>query len=177
MCQIQRNNAEERIQAVLEGRPPRPARPPTTNATEPVEDGEPPQDLEENTRDQIRTHLGQKFRGHELARLVTALLNAQGYKTDMASPGADSGVDIIAGQGSMGFDPPRLCVQVKSSDQPVDVKVLRELQGTMTNFSAQHGLLVAWGGFKQSVVAEARQRFFNIRLWDSGDLVTSLLEN
>lgn len=76
----------------------------------------------------------------------------------------------------MGFDTPRLCVQVKSSDSPVDVRVLRELQGVMKNFGAEQGLLVAWGGFKDSVAKEARQRFFELRLWDSGDLVRALLE-
>jgi restriction system protein len=77
----------------------------------------------------------------------------------------------------MGFDQPRLCVQVKSSDSPVDVGVLRELQGVMRNFGADRGLLVSWGGFKGSVLSEARRLFFDIRLWDAGDLVTTLLEN
>jgi restriction system protein len=77
----------------------------------------------------------------------------------------------------MGFDPPRLCVQVKSSNDPIDVKVLRELQGVMQNVSAEQGLLVAWGGFRQSVLAEARRQFFNLRLWDSGDLVSELLQH
>jgi restriction system protein len=77
----------------------------------------------------------------------------------------------------MGFDPPRLCVQVKSSDTPEDVKTLRELQGVMRNFGAEQGLLVAWGGFKSSVHAEARRHFFEIRLWDAGDVVKALLEN
>lgn len=176
VCQIQRNNAEERVQAVVEGRPPKARQVTTTEADEPVGVGEPPQDLEEYTRDQIRSHIGQKFRGHELARLVTALLNAQGYKTQMAPPGPDGGVDILAGQGPMGFDPPRLCVQVKSGDQPVDVKVLRELRGTMQNFGAQQGLLVSWGGFKQSVLTDARQQFFDIRLWDAGNLVNIVTE-
>ncbi|MDP2949149.1 MAG: restriction endonuclease [Chloroflexota bacterium] len=176
VCQIQRNNAEERIQAILEGRTSKlPSTP--SEIAEPVVDAEPPQDLEEFTRDQIGTYIGQRFRGHDLARLVTGLLNAQGYKTEMASPGADGGVDIIAGQGLMGFDPPRLCVQVKSSDQPVDVDILRALQGTVQSFGAEHGLLVAWGGFKQSVLTEARKGFFKIRLWDSGDLVNGLMQN
>jgi len=167
VCQIQRNQAEERIQAVLEGR------------RKKVEDDKVgvPGNLEEYARDQIRSQIGRKFRGHDLSRLVTALLNAQGYRTQMSPAGPDAGVDIIAGRGPMGFDPPRLCVQVKSSDQPVDVGVLRELQGVMKGFGAEQGLLVAWGGFKQSVHLEARRLFFEIRLWDAGDLVGALLEH
>lgn len=76
----------------------------------------------------------------------------------------------------MGFDGPRLAVQVKSSDSPADVAVLRELHGVMPRFGATHGLIVSWGGFKDSVLREARPLYFQIRLWDAGNLVTALQE-
>jgi restriction system protein len=77
----------------------------------------------------------------------------------------------------MGFDPPRICVQVKSGDSPVDVSALRELQGVIGNFGAERGLLVSWGGFKDSVHREARTIFFAIRLWDSDNLLQALLDS
>lgn len=168
VCQIRRNQAEERIRAIMEGKPE-----PKPNGDG---DGEPAPDLEEFARDQIRNHLGQNFKGHELARLVTELLKAQGYQTQMAPPGADGGVDVIAGKGPLGFDPPRLCVQVKSGDQPVDVKPLRELRGVLQSFGANQGLLVSWGGFKQSTIKEARNHYFEVRLWDADDLLDAVLE-
>ena len=177
VCQIQRNNAEPRIRALVEGK----GSPLTPVVIEPdggeVVDDEAPLDLEEFGRDQIRTFIGQKFRGHELTRLVTALLKVQGSQTRMAPPGAEGGVGIVAGQGPLGFEPPRLCVQVKSSDEPVGVGTLRELQGVLRHFGADQGLLVAWGGFRQSVLAEARRLFFEIRLWDAGTLVDMILRN
>lgn len=172
VCQIQRNRAEERIRALVEGKP----LPPVKSGEEGPEE-EPPIDLEEYASDQIRSHVGQRFKGHELTRLVTEILKAQGYTVLMSPAGPDGGVDIIAGRGLMGFDQPRLCVQVKSSDTPVDVTILRELKGVMDDFKADQGLLIAWGGFRQSVLNEARRRFFEIRLWDAGDLVDALLEN
>lgn len=75
----------------------------------------------------------------------------------------------------MGFDAPRLCVQVKSSDTPADVKVYRELKGTMQSFGADHGLLVSWGGFKDTVRRETQTDFFRVRLWDAGDLLNAVL--
>jgi len=75
----------------------------------------------------------------------------------------------------MGFDHPRLVVQVKSGDTPVDVKVVRELQGVIKNFGADHGLIVAWGGYKSSVPKEAARLFFDLRLWDADDLVKAVL--
>lgn len=93
----------------------------------------------------------------------------------MSPPGPDGGVDIVAGRGPLGFDPPRLCVQVKSSDSPVDVHTLREFQGVIQQFGAQQGLFVAWGGYRQTVRNEARAQFFGIRLWDAAELVREIL--
>ncbi|VVB62507.1 Restriction endonuclease [uncultured archaeon] len=177
VCQIQRNKAEERIRALVEGKPmPQLALPDSSEETV-EEELNVPLDLEEYASDQIRSYIGRNFRGHELTRLATEVLKAQGYKVLMSPVGPDGGVDIIAGRGPMGFDQPRLCVQVKSSDSPVDVTVLRELKGVMDDFKADQGLLIAWGGFNQSVLNESRRRFFEIRLWDAGDLVNAVLEN
>ena len=60
---------------------------------------------------------------------------------------------------------------------PVDVGVLRELQGVMSCFGADQGLIVSWGGFKESVLREARQQYFRMRLWDSGDVIAALAEH
>jgi restriction system protein len=77
-----------------------------------------PVDLEQYAQDDISAFIGQKFKGHELTRLVDEILSAQGYQTVASPEGAEGGVDIVAGAGPMGFDAPRLCVQVKSSDSP-----------------------------------------------------------
>jgi restriction system protein len=177
VCQIQRNNAEARIRALIGGHAQ--AGQPNTGTSEEslVAPGEPPPNLEEFARDEIIRYIDQRFRGHKLADLVGAILEAEGYQVRQSPPGRDGGVDLLADRGPLGFEPPRLCVQVKSSDAPVDVGVLRELQGVMTNFGAQQGLLVAWGGFKQSVHNEARQLFFAVRLWDQGRLVQALLDH
>ena len=46
----------------------------------------------------------------------------------------------------------------------------------MKNFGAERGLLVSWGGFKDTVYQEARTLFFEIRLWDADRLINSLLD-
>lgn len=121
---------------------------------------EAPPDLEQYARDQIRDYIARKFKGHELAQLVGDVLRAQGYKVQISPEEPDGGVDIFAGYGPMGSDSPRLLVQVKSGDTPVDVKVVRELKGVMESFSAEYGLIVAWGGYKGSVPKEAARNFF-----------------
>jgi len=166
VCGIKRNDAENRVKKLLQGVKPKT---PEGAKKEVI-------DIAEYARDQIVKHIGAKFRGHDLARLVDAILHVQGYVTKKSPPGPDGGVDILASAGSLGFDKPRVCVQVKSSSSPVDVKILRELQGVMQKVRAEQGLLVSWGGFNNQCIKEARDAFFSIRLWDQGDLLGAVFQ-
>jgi len=170
VCRLQRHQAEERIRAIWAGKVA------VQKAPEPVGAAESdlPIDVEQFALDQIIDYIRRKFKGHGLPRLVGAVLEAQGYQIRVSPEGADGGVDILAGRGPLGFDSPRLAVQVKSGDSPVDVGVLRELSGVITNFGADLGLVVSWGGFKSSVEKESARLFFKIRLWDAGHLVRML---
>lgn len=178
VCRIARNDAETRVRAMLaEGNWPAPAslapRPnlrPVTSSPVPLTIA----DLEQRSTDLIRERIAQRFKGHHLAELVAALLETQGYRARVSPRGVDGGVDILAGRGPLGFDGPRLVVQVKSQDAKVDVRVLRELTGVMGRFRAEHGLLVGWGGFNQAVRAEAASEYFRVRLWDGADVVRSV---
>ena len=77
----------------------------------------------------------------------------------------------------MGFDKPRICIQVKSGSSPVDVVVLRSLKGTVQDFKADQGLLVSWSGFTRAVLEASRSSFFTIRLWDSSVLLNEILKH
>ena len=166
VCKIERNDGENRVKQLLKGD--------LVPAERSETDGENVIDTEEFAKDQITKHINARFKGHGLARLVDAILKAQNYITKQSAPGPDGGVDILAAAGPLGFDKPRVCVQVKSSSSPVDVKVLRELQGVMQKVRAEQGLLVAWGGFTSNTIVESRDAFFSIRLWDQGDLLEEI---
>jgi restriction system protein len=171
VCRIQRDNAEAQVLAGLKGKAPAIS---TPSEVEEIDDASAPLDLEDQAKNSIYEHITENFSGHHLADIVEAILEAQGFECLKSEPGPDGGVDILAGHGKMGFERPRVCVQVKSSQTPVDVKVLRELIGTMKNFSADSGLLVAWGGFKKSVIDEARRGFFEVRLWTAERLIEAI---
>lgn len=179
VCQISRNDAEARVRAMAEnGWKPRPAYAfggPTDSAEGGVGEEGAPVDLERLARDQIAKLLAQKFKGHQMARLVEELLKAQGYTTYRSPEGPDKGVDLLAAPGPLGFGQPRICVQVKSGDSPVDRPTLDQLIGTMQNVQAAQGLLVSWGGFKSTVERETPTQFFRVRLWDQDDLIDELL--
>lgn len=174
--QVIRNNAEVRIREVI-GVKGGPATTAPQQEAEPALDSSASLDIERAAQDEILGRVGARFRGHELERLVDAVLRAQGFTTEIAPEGADGGVDIVGGKGPLGLEAPRICVQVKSSDDPADVGVFREMQGVLSTFGAEMGLIVSWGGFKRSVLQESRRHFFKIRLWDAGDLLAAVLEN
>jgi restriction system protein len=182
VCRITRNDAEQRVRTILDQEtwpaaaemrlPPRAASNLRVSSSSPV-----PLtvvELMERSNALIRERIAQRFKGHRLAELVAALLEVHGYRARLSPPGIDGGVDILAGGGPLGLDPPRLVVQVKSQDSKLDVRVLRELSGVMSRFQAEQGLLVGWGGFNQAVRAEALGDYFRMRLWDANDLVCAV---
>ncbi len=135
VCRIQRNNAEERIRRVLENKP---------LPADGSEEIEPPADLEEHALDLIRQHIARKFKGHRLAYLVEAILQAEGYITYRSPEGPDGGVDIVAGRGPLGFDAPRLAVQVKSGDGPIGTQDLNQLRAPCASSTRRRGS--SWPG-------------------------------
>ena len=183
VCRIKRNDAENRIAAILT-RNRDPSSETSGKLSELAEvdeelerDSEVAPDLAQIARDQIFEHIRSRFPGHEFARLVEAVLQAEGYFTLLSPPGPDGGVDILAGSGPLGFESPKLCVQVKATANAVDVTVLRSLRGTMQSFNSDQGLLVSWGGFTRDLEREARQSFFTVRLWGAGDFVDAIGRN
>jgi restriction system protein len=181
VCQISRNDAEQRVVAVLKGKTD-----PGLTVTQQKGKIQSPQveeainavtDLAQLAQDQIVAHIQSHYPGHAMTRLVDAVLKSDGCVTKVSPPGPDGGVDILAGRGSLGLDQPRLCVQVKSQASTCDVTVYRGLLGSMQTFKADQGLLVCWGGFNKVLMAEAKQSHFSVRLWESRDLVEAILRN
>jgi len=174
VCRVERNDAEARVREIAKKGwkgAPKPAK--GALIAKPDVDT----DLDLLGRAQIARTITQKFKGHGLTRLVEAILRAQGYTTHLGPEGADKGVDLLAAPGPLGFGTPRICVQVKSGDTPVDSPTLNQLIGCMQNVQAEQGLLVSWGGFKSSIDREIPTQFFRVRLWNQDDLIDELLAN
>lgn len=177
-CRINADNVVNRVAAAIQGKPN------VKNAnheagSDSSDDGDSASDsalnLHDQARDQIRQWLQQNYKGHEMERLIAGILEAQGYTVFRSPIGADKGVDLLAGKGGLGFDEPRLCVQVKTETSPIGRQVLDQLIGVMQNTHAHHGLLVSWSGFKKTVEQEEASQFFRVRLWSSDQVVDELL--
>lgn len=114
--QVYRNEAEQRVRAVIAGKadlaisgaplpmPTAPETPINDVAASEAQSG--PIDLAQAAEDAIRFKIGTVFKGHRLSVLIGALLKTEGYRVVVSPPGADGGVDILAGKGPLGFDPP-----------------------------------------------------------------------
>lgn len=173
ICRIQRNNAEPRLsQMRLNG-----AKPELMSSIVPVsaDTPEPEQvaetDVERIGLDQITQTISARFKGHGLARLVDAVLKAEGYTTHMSPEGPDGGVDILAGAGPLDFGRPRLCVQAKSEDSPIDHSTVDRLIGTVSKYNEDGGLCVSGSCIKTNVHRDLAGSFFRVRLWSRDDLL------
>lgn len=175
ICRIQRNNAEQRLAAMQANGWKAES---LLTAIQPgahiAEDAAGSANLEELAQDQIARLIDARFKGHDLTRLVEAILKAQGYTTYRSPEGADGGTDILAGAGPLGFGSPRLCVEVKSETNPIDRPTVDKLLGAVAKFGADEGLFVSWSGFKNNVQKELAASFFRVRLWTQKELLEQL---
>jgi len=191
ICRIKRNNAVERIQAmaannwqpesdkaVLNTLSVKEGKVTSYDSNIDLDDATDDQqndiDLEYTAKQQVVSLIEAKFKGHELTRLISAILKAQGYTIWQSPEGADGGADILASNGVMGFGEQTICVEVKSGTGTVDRPTVDKLLGAMSKFNSDHGLFVAWGGYKQNVQKELAVSFYRLRLWTQDDVLEQL---
>jgi restriction system protein len=181
--EVGNNDAAYRLERVMEGKPDPGARSALNTSaskttTESVTDDSPAEvaliNLADVAQDEIAKRLQEDFKGHELSSLVEALLTAEGYKCRNSPPGADGGVDVLAGMGPLGMDSPKLVVQVKSQTSAVSDTVLQQLNGAIHRFQADQGLLVTFGGVTAPAKTYLETQYFNIRVWTMDDILQAI---
>jgi restriction system protein len=182
ICKVQRNDAEARVRAMAarhwqpEGISSSGVRPMADSGTDLTADEAEANnvDLEELAADGIVRLIEARFKGHGLAELVEAILQAEGYTTYRSPEGADGGADILAAGGELGFGAPSICVEVKSGDTPADRPMVDKLMGARDRFRASSCLFVSWAGFRNNVHKELAADFFRVRLWSRKELLHKL---
>jgi restriction system protein len=163
-----RNYADE-FRAALEGK--------TTPAT-PVEEDESVAavagDIEDNTTDFILKRLAQEVKGHPFTDFVAHLLNTMGYRTRVSPEGPDGGIDIVAHKDELGFEPPIIKVQVKSTESSIGDPVVSALYGKVG--AREFGLLVTLGRFSPQAIIFAKSKS-NLRLIDGDEFVKLIFQH
>jgi restriction system protein len=129
-------------------------------------------DIEQQTRDFILRQLATQLKGHPFAHFVADILRALGYQTQVSPPGPDHGIDIIAHPDELGFQTPRVKVQVKSTSDGIGEPEVSQLYGKVDN--GEFGLFVTLGTFRTPAANFARSKS-NLRLLDGDQLVDLIL--
>jgi restriction system protein len=132
------------------------------------------EEIEETTRDFILKQLAQELKGHPLAEFVAHLLQAMGYRTRVSPEGPDGGIDIIAHKDELGFEPPIVKVQVKSTEGSVGDPVVSGFYGKVAQ--TEYGLLVTLGTFTPPARNFERSKS-NLRLIDGEELVQLVFQH
>ena len=174
ICEISRNNAAHRFAEIARTRRDPGDSSLDIQSTTASEEAEGTVDLAELARDQIERHINSTFVGHGFTKLIDAILRADGYQTTVSPPGSDKGIDIVAGQGALGFGRPRLVVQIKPGNIVADQPTLQGLIGCIADINADQGLLVSWSGFTSPVRQRVNELYFRVRLWGRDDILNAL---
>jgi restriction system protein len=127
---------------------------------------------EQNTRDFILKQLSKELKGHPFAHFVANLLQAMDYRTEVSPEGTDGGIDITAHRDELGFEPPIIKVQVKSTSGSIGGPDVAQLIGNLG--ANEHGLFVTLGTYS---VQAKQKRKPNIRLIDGEELVDLVLSH
>ena len=130
------------------------------------------EEIEETTRDFILKTLSKELKGHPFADFFAHLLNVMGYRTRTSPEGPDGGIDIIAHKDELGFEPPIIKVQVKSTEGNVRRPDVQSLFGTVGE--GEHGLVVALGGYTAQAL-EFERHNTKLRLIDGQELLNLIL--
>lgn len=129
-------------------------------------------DIEDQTRDFVIKQLSKNLKGLPLEEFVAHLLENMGYHTRVMRVGEPS-VDIVAHKDDLGFEPPIIKVQVKSSDGKIGDRDVSALYGKVGE--GEYGLLVTLGEFSPPAITFANSKS-NLRLIDGSELVDLIFE-
>lgn len=132
------------------------------------------EDIEETTRDFVLKRLAQDVKGHPFAELVSHVLNTMGYRTRVSPEGPDGGIDIVAHKDELGFEPPIVKVQVKSTEGSIGDPVVSALYGKVG--VGEFGLLVTLGTFTVQARNFSKSKS-NLRLIDGSELVGLIFQH
>ena len=103
------------------------------------------EEIIESTKDYILKELSRKLKGYDLEEFIADLLNGMGYRTKVSPHGGDNGIDITAYKDEL---PPRILVQVKSSDKDIQESTIMSLKGAMRE--GDYGLFVTLSNYTKN---------------------------
>jgi restriction system protein len=110
----------------------------------------------------------------EMQHLVAALLRAMGYRTRVTPKGPDRGVDVFASPDGLGFQEPRIKVEVKHRpNSQIGSQEIRSFLGGLR--PGDRGLYVSTGGYTKEAKYEAERSNFPLTFLNLDELAGYLM--
>jgi restriction system protein len=143
--------------------------------TDDKSEGEEKKILVEDAQERIKDKIV-KLSEDELPQLVAAILRAMGLKTRISPKGADRGRDILASPDGLGFQEPRIKVEVKHKpNAPIGAPDLRSFITTLRE--RDKGLYASSGGFTKEAKYEAERAPVPVALVDLDEMANLVIEH
>jgi len=131
------------------------------------------EDIKERSREFIKDEIS-SLAWEKMQELVAGILRGMEYKTVVSPKGADRGKDITASPDGLGFEEPKIVVEVKHRSGQMGTKEIRSFIGGLRD--GERGLYVSTGGFSKEAKYEADRAKMPITLIDSNMLVNLIIE-
>jgi restriction system protein len=110
----------------------------------------------------------------DLEQLTAALLRGMGYRTRVTPKGPDRGLDVFASPDGLGFQEPRIKVEVKH--RPKIAMGAQEVRGFLGGLRAgDRGLYVSTGGFSKEGKYEAERSNIPVTLLDLDEFASAII--
>ena len=110
----------------------------------------------------------------QMEHLVAALLRGMGYRTRVTPKGPDRGVDVFASPDGLGFQEPRIKVEVKHRrNSAINAPDIRSFLGALR--PGDRGLYVSTGGYTREAKYEADRANVPITLLDLDELASAIV--
>ena len=88
----------------------------------------------------------------QFEQFVAAVLRALGFRTKLTQRGADGGYDVVAHPDALGFEEPRIKVEVKHRKAAMGAPEIRSFRSTIG--PSEKGLYISTGGFTTEALRE-----------------------
>lgn len=129
----------------------------------------------EEARERIKDKI-KKLSDEELPQLVAAVLRAMSFKTRISPKGPDGGWDIFASPDTLGFQEPRIKVEVKHRpNTPIGAPAVRGFITTLRG--RDKGLYVSSGGFTKDAKHETHNATVPVEWVDLNGLASLVVEH
>lgn len=122
---------------------------------------------EETAQDFVIKRIHTQLSGHDFEEFIAHLLECMGYTTRVTQKSGDGGVDVIAHNDKLGFEPPIIKVQCKRTTNQINETGVRELLGTLVE--GEYGLFVTLGAYDRKARLSERN-LSKLRLIDGEEL-------